>query len=371
MILASITMEELTRYEFLGNNAKAWLIAGAVFVALVFLLDLVRRFLRARGKKLAGSTKPAIQVVGTILSRLLWLTVLALSLGAAAQALTLTAFAARAIQATVVTLIALQIMSWAIAAFELGLDLFVQRHHTITGEVDPGLVTAKPAMKFVGRLVIVVIIVLLALQNMGVDVTAMVAGLGIGGIAIALALQNVLGDLFGSLSIILDKPFVVGDFIVTGSHMGTVEKIGLKTTRVRALSGEQLIFANSDLLGSRVQNFKRMQERRVVFTIGVTYGTTMEQCQQIANILKEIVQSQEGVRFDRAHFKAFGAFSLDFEVVYWMLDPDYNTYMDTQQRINLEIGRRLQAMKVEFAFPTQTVVLEDGVTRQAPKRVGA
>ncbi len=370
MYLAFITWEDLTQYEFLNNTAKAWIIAGAVFVACLFMLDLVRRFLRTRGKTLSGSARAPFQLIGAVLSRLLWLTVLALSVGAAVQALALSAFAARSVQVFVVACVAVQVLFWAIAAFECGLDLFIKRHNEKAGQEDAGLITAKPAAVFVGRLVIAVIVLLLALQNMGVDVTAMVAGLGIGGIAIALALQNVLGDLFGSLSIILDKPFVVGDFIISGTHMGTVEKIGLKTTRVRALSGEQLVFANSDLLGSRVQNFKRMRERRVVFTIGVTYGTTMDQCKQIADMLKEIVQAQEGVRFDRAHFKAFGAFSLDFEVVYWMLDPDFNKYMDMQQVVNLEIGRRLQAMKVEFAFPTQTLYLEDGVTRQKAVRTG-
>ncbi len=364
MLLALITLDDLTKYEFLDNNAKAWLVSGAVFVGMLFVLDVVRRFLKSRGMRLANSPRPVVQLIGTILARLLWMTVFALSIGAAAQALALSAFAARALQVFVVACVSLQVLFWAFAAFELALNIFIARHNARVGQDDPGLLTAKPAAMFIGRLVIAVIVVLLALQNMGVDVTAMIAGLGIGGIAIALALQNVLGDLFGSLSIILDKPFVVGDFIITGDKMGTVEQIGLKTTRVRALSGEQLIFANSDLLGSRIQNFKRMQERRVVFTIGVTYGTTMDQAKQIADILKEIVEAQQGVRFDRAHFKAFGAFSLDFEVVYWMLDPDYNKYMDMQQAINLEIGRRLQAIKVEFAFPTQTLYLEDGVTRQ-------
>lgn len=364
MPLAMITIDDLTKYEFLNNDAKAWLVAAAILVGLLFVLDIVRRFFRSRGKRLAASPKPAVQLVGTILSRLLWLTILALSVGAAAQALTISPFASRALQVFVVASVAMQVLFWALAAFEMSLGLFIAKHNARTGQDDPGLKTAKPAAMFVGRLVITVVVVLLALQNVGVDVTAMIAGLGIGGIAIALALQNVLGDLFGSLSIILDKPFVVGDFIITGDKMGTVEQIGLKTTRVRALSGEQLIFANSDLLGSRIQNFKRMQERRVVFGIGVTYGTTMDQAKQISDVLREIVQAREGVRFDRAHFKSFGAFSLDFEVVYWMLDPDYNKHMDTQQEINLEIGRRLQLMNVEFAFPTQTVYLEDGASRQ-------
>lgn len=364
MLLALITLDDLSKYEFLDNTARAWVVAAAVFSGSLFLLDVVRRFLRARGKKLVASTRPAVQLIGTVLARLMWLTALALSIGAAAQALSLSPFATRVLQVFVVASIALQVLSWAFAAFELGLGMFIAKHNARVGQDDPGLLTAKPAAMFIGRLLIAVVVVLLALQNMGVDVTAMIAGLGIGGIAIALALQNVLGDLFGSLSIILDKPFVVGDFIITGDKMGTVEQIGLKTTRVRALSGEQLIFANSDLLGSRIQNFKRMQERRAVFGIGVTYGTSMEQAKEIADMLGDVVRSKEGVRFDRAHFKAFGAFSLDFEVVYWMLDPDYNKYMDMQQDINLDIGRRLQTMGVDFAYPTQTLFLEDGATRQ-------
>jgi small-conductance mechanosensitive channel len=363
MLLAFITMEELTQYTFLNNDAKAWIISGIVFVALMFVLGIVRRFITSRGKKLLESKKAVLQLLGAMMSKVLWFTILFLSIGAAAQALTLSDFASRAVQVIVIAFIALQFVVWAISAFEKGLDIFVHKRQAALGQPDAGLLTALPTAKFIGRLLIGVIVILLALQNMGVDVTAMVAGLGIGGIAVALALQNVLGDLFGSLSIVLDKPFVVGDYIVVGQHQGTVEKIGLKTSHVRALSGEQLVFTNSDLLASRIQNFKRMQERRAMFAIGVTYATTMDQAKQVADILGEIVQSQPGVRFERAHFKTFGAFALDFEVVYWMLDPDFKKYMDTQQAINIEIGRRLKAIGVEFAFPTQTVFLEDGAGR--------
>jgi small-conductance mechanosensitive channel len=170
---------------------------------------------------------------------------------------------------------------------------------------------------------------------------------------VALAAQNILGDLFASLSIVLDKPFVMGDFIIVGSQMGTVEKVGLKTTRVRALSGEQLIFANTDLLQSRIQNFKRMQERRVVFTIGVLYETPREKLAEIPRIIREIVESQDGTRFDRSHFKEFGDFSLNFETVYYVQVPDYNVYMDVQQAINLAMFERLAAEGIEFAYPTQ------------------
>jgi small-conductance mechanosensitive channel len=167
--------------------------------------------------------------------------------------------------------------------------------------------------------------------------------------------QNILGDLFASLSIVMDKPFVIGDFIVVDDCAGTVEHVGLKTTRVRSLSGEQLVFANSDLLGARLHNYKRMNERRILFGFGVLYATPPDQVEQIASMVRNIVEAQPQTRFDRAHFKGFGESSLDFEVVYWMLDPDYNRYMDTQQSINLALLRAFTDAGIGFAFPTRTL----------------
>ncbi|MDE2996263.1 MAG: mechanosensitive ion channel [Bacteroidota bacterium] len=225
-------------------------------------------------------------------------------------------------------------------------------------ENDAGQITAARAMGMVGRLVLWTIIFLALLDNFGVDVTALVAGLGIGGIAIALAVQNVLADLLAYVSIIADRPFVFGDFLVVGDNSGTVEHIGIKTTRIRSLSGEQIVFSNSDLLGSRVRNFKRMNERRALFTIGVTYDTKHEVLQSIPQILESAVGAQENVRFDRAHMKGFGDFSIDYEVVYYMLVPDYAVYMDTQEAINLAIHRSFTDKGIEFAFPTQTLHIE-------------
>jgi small-conductance mechanosensitive channel len=200
-------------------------------------------------------------------------------------------------------------------------------------------------------------VVLLALDNLGVDITALVAGLGVGGVAVALAVQNILGDLFASLAIVLDKPFVLRDFIIVGDLLGTVEHIGLKTTRVRALSGEQLIFSNADLLSSRIRNFGRMFERRVVFQIGVTYQTPRGKLEAIPGIIRDAITAQDGTRFDRSHFAAYGDFSLNFESVYYVLSPDYNRYMDIQQAINLRIHERFEAEEIEFAYPTQTLFL--------------
>ncbi len=196
---------------------------------------------------------------------------------------------------------------------------------------------------------------LLVISNLGYDVTALIAGLGIGGIAIGLAVQNILSDLFASLSIVLDKPFVVGDFIIVGDLLGTVEKIGIKTTRIRSLSGEQLIFSNADLLSSRIRNFKRMYERRVVFGFGVIYQTPPEQLEEIPVLVKNFIEEQEQARFDRAHFKGFGESSYDFEVVYYVLGPDYALYMDIQQALNLAIVRAFADRGIQFAYPTRTL----------------
>ncbi len=224
-------------------------------------------------------------------------------------------------------------------------------------EENPGAVSAIQGMSFIARLVIWSVALLLVIDNLGYDVTALVAGLGISGIAVALALQNILGDLFASLSIVLDKPFVIGDFIIVGDLLGVVERIGLKTTRVRSLSGEQLIFSNSDLLNSRVRNFKRMQERRIPFNFGVIYQTTPKQLESIPPKIKEIIKGIENTRFDRAHFKGFGESSYDFEVVYYVLTADYAQYMDIQQAINLAICRWFAEAGIEFAYPTRTLFI--------------
>jgi small-conductance mechanosensitive channel len=238
------------------------------------------------------------------------------------------------------------------------LAFFITRTRMKAAQSDPGAATSLVALGFVGSVVVWSAIVLLMLANLGVDVTALIAGLGVGGIAIALAIQNILGDLFASLSIIMDKPFVIGDFIVVDDYMGTVEHVGVKTTRLRSLSGEQVVFSNGDLLKSRLRNYKRMRERRAIFGFGVLYQTETETLKRIPALIQKIIQAQPMTRFDRAHFKGFGDSSLDFEVVYWMLDPDFNKYMDVQQAINLALMEALTAEGVGFAFPSRSLYLE-------------
>lgn len=200
--------------------------------------------------------------------------------------------------------------------------------------------------------------VLLILSNLGINITSLIAGLGIGGIAIALALQNILGDLFSSFAIYFDKPFKVGDFIIVGDKMGVVEKIGIKTTRIRALQGEEIVLSNQELTSSQIQNFKKMQERRVVFSFGVVYQTPQKKLEKIPRMIKEIISKTKLTRFDRAHFLSFGDSALLFEVVYYVQSGDYNTYMDIQQEINFAINEQFEKENISMAYPTQTIYLE-------------
>jgi small-conductance mechanosensitive channel len=244
---------------------------------------------------------------------------------------------------------------WAGALLKLVLERYGERQFA----ENPASVTTLGAIGIIGKLVLWSVVLLLILDNLGINVTALVTGLGIGGIAVALAVQNILGDLLAALAIVLDKPFAVGDFIIVDDYLGSVEKVGLKTTRIRSLSGEQLVFSNADLLSSRLRNYGRMYERRVVFPLGVTYQTPRSKLELIPQIVRQAIEAQgEQVRFDRSHFKEYGAFSINFETVYYVISADYNLYMDIQQAINLAIHRRFDEEKIDFAYPTQTLFVQ-------------
>ncbi len=218
-----------------------------------------------------------------------------------------------------------------------------------------------------GMLVVVKVItwimgVIMLIDNLGYDVTTLIAGLGVGGIAIALAAQNILGDLFSYLVIFFDKPFEVGDFIVVGEHRGTVEKIGIKTSHVRSIDGQQLVMPNAELVKSVINNFKRLEKRRALFGIGVVYYTPAAKLEMIPGIIKEVITKHPQAEFDRAHLKGFGDFSINYEIVYLVESPDFKVYMDTHQAICLEIFQRFEQAGIEFAFPTQTVFLQKNKT---------
>ncbi len=339
-------------YTFYGNSLSTWALAVllglVILAALFFLRRLVLRTLTGFSRRTATEFD---DIAAAVLASTHGFFLFALALLAAIQVLVLPGSVGLVVRGIASLATLLQLALWGNTA----IGAFLHRYTTQRLEEDAAAATTMRFVGFLLRLSLWVIIGLVALDTAGIDITALIAGLGVGGIAVALAVQNILGDLFASLSIVLDKPFVLGDFIIVGDMMGTVEHIGLKTTRIRSLSGEQLVFSNNDLLSSRIRNYKRMQERRIVFSFGVVYQTPPDQLEQIPTLVREAVEHQENTRLDRVHFARFGGSSLDFEVVYYMLVPDYNSYMDTQQAINLELFRRFATLGIEFAYPTQTL----------------
>ncbi len=338
-----------------GNSVQVWVAAGAIAIAVYLFLHGIRRYIGRRLSRLAERTSTDLDnlFVELVKVRTKRGYFVIYSLYVASLVLVLPAVAEKVALTAVVLALAVQAGIWGNGA----INFFVNRRASREGEDGLNL-EAYSVITWIAKSSLWVLVVLLVLHNLGIQITALVAGLGISGIAVALAVQNILGDLFASLSIVMDRPFVIGDFIIVGEQMGTVEHVGLKTTRLRSLSGEQIVFSNTDLLGSRIRNFRRMNERRVLFTIGVIYQTPLEKLEKIPGILQEIIEGQEQVRFERAHFASYGAFSLDFEIVYWVLDRDYLIYRDVQQKINLEIFRRFDGEGIEFAYPTQTLFFE-------------
>lgn len=339
----------------LGETANRWIIATLVFIVTIGLVYLMKSLVARRVASLAARTSTVWDdaAVDAIQQTRAWF-IFVVAAFCASLVLPIPNDTERIVETVVVLGLLLQMAFWGHVLVGSVVERYVEKR----AKYDPAAVMTISALGMLGKLVLFVVLLLLALDNMGIDVTALIAGLGVGGIAVALAVQNILGDLLASLSIVFDKPFVLGDFIIVGDQMGTVQHIGLKTTRLASLSGEQLVFSNNDLLQSRIRNFKRMAERRVVFSLGVTYETPRETLKNIPDELRQIVESQEGVRFDRAHFRDFGNFSINFEIVYYVLTSDYNRYMDIQQSINLAIHQRFESIGAAFAYPTQMLYVE-------------
>lgn len=343
---------------FLGNTLQSWSLALVIAIGLLAGLRLLRTVLVRRFSAFAERTEAGVDdLIAKLLAKTRFSFLVVLALYAGSLALTLSKRVTDVIGAVTMIVVLVQVAIWGNAVIAFWITRYRERYL----EEDAAGVTTANTLSFIARLTLFTLVGLLALDNIpGVEVTTLIAGLGVGGIAVALAVQNIIGDLFASLSIALDKPFIIGDFIVVDGFLGTVEHIGLRSTRIRSVSGEQLIFANNDLLSSRIRNFKRMYERRGVFSFGVIYQTPYEKLVKIPSMVREIIESQEQTRFDRAHFKEYGDFSLNFEVVYYVLDPDYKLHMDIQQAINLAIFHRFQEEGIEFAYPTQTLLIGNG-----------
>jgi small-conductance mechanosensitive channel len=346
-------MELLDRLIY-ENTVRQWLVALGAALVIFFALWLIIYIVRNRLAALASRTRTQWDdVVVYVLSKTKGLTLFLVAVFVGSHLVQLPDRLDRIISRVAILGLLVQAGVWLSAGLRASLERYTRRELA----TDRGAATTISALGFVGKLVIWAVLLLVALDNLGVDITTLVAGLGVGGIAVALATQNILGDLFASLSIVLDKPFVLGDFVIVDDMQGTVEHIGLKTTRFRSLWGEQVVFSNADLLKSRLRNFGRMMERRVNFKLGVTYQTPREKLTLIPEIVREAITSQDKTRFDRSHFASFGDSALVFDSVYYVLSSEYLVYMNIQQAINLRIHERFEEEGIEFAYPTQTVVL--------------
>jgi small-conductance mechanosensitive channel len=339
------------------NTIQTYIIAAAIAFAVFLLATGVRAFVLGRLKKLVRETSTRIDDLAVHLVKQTrhWV-ILLLSLYAGTLALVIEPDHADVIRIVAVACFAFQVGRWASSAITFLLKDVRERKEA---EGDTGSLGAIMLVAVVARMLVWILVGLLILGNLGVDVTALVAGLGIGGLAVALAVKNILSDLFSSVSIMLDKPFEVGDFIIVGDQMGSVENIGIRSTRLRAPSGEQLVFGNEDLIGSRIRNMKRMADRRAVMGIRIGYDTPPDKLKQAPDILRGIIEAKDSVRFDRCHLKALGESAIDLEAVFYMTNPDYALYMNTQQAINLEVVQAFAEEGIRIAYPTQTVQLQD------------
>lgn len=337
--------------------ALVWLgigaaLAGLIFLALFRLRDIAVRFLQTG----SAERKTRRAILGLAIART-WrfsLAVFAISVAAAMLGIW-----PSWLQAVAVATLTLQAGMWLGSVLQ---ELTLRQAGRSVSDRS-AIAGATSLIQALINIAVWSIVALVLLGNLGVDVTALVAGLGIGGIAIGLAAQSIFVDLFASLSIALDRPFVRGDFIVFGDHMGTIERIGVKSTRIRSLSGEQIVVSNANLLQATIKNFQLLNERRVLFSLNLIYQTSIESIGAIPEIVRDVVTKAGSTKFDRCHLKELGDFALTFETVYFVNDPDYNVYMDVQHKINLGLLRAFSARGIEFAFPTQRVFL-DGLDRK-------
>ena len=344
--------ETLLQRQFLGNSLLSWGLALLALLVTFMILPILRRYISAlRKRRPAEETHTVLDVVSLLAQNTTSLFLWTVVVWSADLLLTLPPSFDKTIGYVITVVLWMQVGIWigTVATY------FIDRSRRTSR--DPGHMASLTIVHFVARVAIWSLVLLVALDNLGVNITALVTGLGIGGVAVALAVQTVLGDLLASISIAFDKPFAVGDALTIGQDSGTVEQIGVSSTRLRSVNGEQIIIPNSDVIKSRVRNFGRMFERRVLFTLGIAYETPRDKLQRIPGIIEAVIRSQEKTRFERSHFTAFGTSALTFESVYFVLDPDYMLYANIQQAINFRLHEEFEKLGVEFAVPTQHLVL--------------
>lgn len=345
---------EILQQTVFQNRVMNYLISIAVFLVGILAIKIIKSIFLHRLKSWSKKTATTIddfliQIIEKKLIPLLYFGLFYLSV----NTLTLSPSVIKTLDIS-----GLVVLTYFSLRLILALINYLLQTYWINKEVDPARQKSLKGIIPIVKVIVWGIGITFLLDNLGFKIATIVAGLGIGGIAVALAAQAILGDLFSYFVIFFDKPFEIGDFIIVGDFLGTIEHVGIKTTKVRSLSGEQLVFSNTDLTNSRLRNYKRMEKRRVVFKLGVIYQTATGQLKEIPGIIKNIIVTMSDTAFDRAHFFSYGDFSLDFEVVYYVMSNDYNKYMDIQQEINFSIREEFEKRGIEFAYPTQTLYIE-------------
>ncbi len=348
--------EEYLNWEFMGNTGEQYATAFIIFVAINIAIWVFKTIILSGLRRL--SRKTSFQYDDFIIDFLVEIKTpfyFIVSLYFSAQFLSLDQWVLKALEYA----LAFGVMYYVVKGIQNMVthvkDMIAEKQRIKEGEKDSSMLDLIE--KFV-RAIIWFIAILVVLDNVGIDVTALIAGLGIGGLAIAIASQAILADILAALSIYFDKPFRTGDFIIVGNDMGVVKKVGIKTTRITTLQGQELIMSNQELTNSRINNYKRMKKRRIPFAFGVVYGTPVAKLKKIPGMVIKIINSVKDCSADRVHFKDFGDFSLNFEAIYYLDSPDYNRFMDSQQEINLKIAEAFEKEKIEFAYPTQTLYVK-------------
>jgi len=338
----------------LGIPPTEWLLAGIVGVVVWAALWILRDLIASHYRKYSSARNPTlIRLLAYLIGNTTQIFFLAVALDVVQEILTLPDRVQHLASNTVMILILIQVGLWAGRAVRFYLEM-----KELERGADRVFAGSLDIISFVARILIWALLILLALDNLGVNITALLAGLGVGGVAVALALQNVLGDLFASLSIALDKPFVIGDNLTIDAFVGKVEHIGIKTTRLRSESGEQIILSNADILKSRVRNFGRLAQQRILATIRLTYDTPSDKLKALPKLLENIVREHAQARFERCHLKSLGESSFQFELSYFVQQPSVNPMLDLQQAVNFRIIDELRRLGVDFAYPAQLVLID-------------
>ena len=359
LALFSLSIDNL--HQTLGPQFTEWAQRGAFFLlatVLLYLLltqakKLILKYIPSPSKEINPSQTEWKSIFYLLLNNTKAIFLLATSLDLTTQFFIIPRQVNHYLNHLFFIVFCIQMVFWGFTLIRFWIE-----HYIRTQGEDGAKVTTAHAFAIFLKIIYLTIVLLWALENFGININSLIAGLGIGGVAVALSIQKILGDLFASLTILLDKPFIIGDFVITGDYQGTIESIGLKTTRIRSLSGEQIIFSNTDLLQSRLRNIQRMTERRVSFELGVTYQTSPETLKAIPQIIQAIIEKEAPhTRFEYVFFKSYKDSALNFEVAYWVLSPAHADYRHTHQRINLSIYETFSAQKIEFAYPTQSLYL--------------